>query len=36
MAVNLATEEDKSILYDFETLHSTTVEQILMSVAGLI
>ena len=36
VAVNLAAEEDKSILYDFETLHNTTVEQTLMNVAGLI
>ena len=32
MAINFATEEDKKILYDFETFYNTTVEQILMNV----
>lgn len=36
VAMNFATEEDKRILYDFETFYRTTVGQILMNVAGLI
>lgn len=36
VAINFATEEDKKILYDFETFYNTTVEQILMNVADLI
>ena len=36
VAINFATEEEKKILYDFETFYNSTVEQILMNVAELI
>lgn len=36
VAMNFATEEDKRILYGFETFYRTTVGQILVNVAGLI